>query len=74
MARGTGRGRSMCARVLATASFSDERQTRDRPRVHNVINTDVLPDARLDEGRTDNDLNDTVVLHDGFDRMASFRA
>ena len=42
-------------------------------RSYGIAADDVL-DAHLDEGSTDNDLDDTVVLHDDFDWMAALQA
>ena len=38
--------------------------------VRSVIAADDVPDANLREGSTDNDLDGSVMLHDGFEWMA----
>ena len=46
----------------------------DEEYVHSVIAADDVPYAHSHEGSTDNDLDNTVVLHIDFDWMADFQA
>ena len=46
----------------------------DEVYVHLIIAGHDVPEAHLNEGSTDNDLNDTVALHDDFDWMAGIHA
>ena len=61
-------------RKIQSLVFEQAELVDDEDYVHSIIAADDVPDAHLDEGSTDDDLDNTFVLHDDFYRMAGFQA